>query len=182
MRSTSADSRLFFIGLRCMRARVPTISRWLNSSDIHQHVFAVWIITVEALNRVLHGSRKFAVSTAELLQQHVAKAGLRTSDIHCVHQFLYVVVHSLSPVLSFANDCSRVDYAARLGVLRPDLGAPCCSSRPSLLAWALISLASSASLSSVCFSSARVFSSSEACLVCPSTLANSQTAPYAAIS
>src|SRR6185437_2750124 len=65
----------------------------LFGPDIHQHVFSLWIITIEALNRVLHRSRQFAVSAAELLQQHVAKARIRTSDVHRVHEFFYVMVH-----------------------------------------------------------------------------------------
>ena len=65
-------------------------------ADVHQQVFAVWIVAVESLNGILHRSGKFAVSAAELFEQHIAEARIGRSDIHRVHQFLYVVVHHLS--------------------------------------------------------------------------------------
>jgi hypothetical protein len=37
-------------------------------ADIHEHIFAVRIITVESLNGILHRRRKLSVGPSELLQ------------------------------------------------------------------------------------------------------------------
>ena len=47
----------------------------LFRADIHQQIFARWVLAIEALNRILHGGRKFAVGTAELFQEHIAERG-----------------------------------------------------------------------------------------------------------
>ena len=69
----------------------------LFGADIHQHVFAVRILAVQALNRILHGGRELAVGAAELLQKHVAEARIRLVDANRVHEFLDVVIHLNPP-------------------------------------------------------------------------------------
>jgi hypothetical protein len=45
------------------------------------------------LNGVLHRGGKFAVGSAELLKEHVSKAGIRLIHPDGVHQLFDVVVH-----------------------------------------------------------------------------------------
>jgi hypothetical protein len=52
-----------FIGLRCMRARQPTISRWLSSSVVHQEVFSLRILEIQSLDRILLAERGSGSST-----------------------------------------------------------------------------------------------------------------------
>src|SRR5579883_861176 len=68
----------------------------LFRADVHQQVLALQIVAVDPLDRVLHRSREFTVSAAELLEQHVAKFRIGRVDPHRVHQFFYVVIHSSS--------------------------------------------------------------------------------------
>ena len=93
--SASAASRSDFMGFRCMRASVPTTSRWLSSSvpmSISRSLrsgssqLRPWI-------GVLHRRGQFAVGAAELLQQHVAEARVGLVDADGVHQLLDVVIH-----------------------------------------------------------------------------------------
>src|SRR4051794_20571079 len=92
--SASAASRLNFIGARCMRARVPTISRWLSSSvPMSMSRTFLRVFAVESLDRILHCGGKLAVGSAELFEQHVAEFGIRRVDANRVHQFLHVMVH-----------------------------------------------------------------------------------------
>jgi hypothetical protein len=46
----------------------------------HQEVFAFGILTVEPLNGILHRCRELTVRAGELLEQHVAKLGVRNVD------------------------------------------------------------------------------------------------------
>lgn len=55
------------------------------SSDVHEHVLAGGVFAIESLDGVLHGRSKFAVGAAELLEQHVAEAGLRVVDVNRIH-------------------------------------------------------------------------------------------------
>ena len=74
--SASAASRLFFIGFEMHageRADDLQMTQ-LFGADIHQQIFALRVIAVQALNGILHGGSKFAVGAAELLQQHVAES------------------------------------------------------------------------------------------------------------
>jgi hypothetical protein len=57
----------------------------LLCSDIHQEILPFGIIAIEALDRILHGGGQFTVGTPELLKKHVPKAGIRDTDMHCVH-------------------------------------------------------------------------------------------------
>ena len=75
--SASAALATFFIGFRCMRASVPTTSRWLSSSvpmSISRSLqpgssqLSPWI-------ELLHRGGQFAVRAAELLQQHIPERG-----------------------------------------------------------------------------------------------------------
>lgn len=63
------------------------------STDAQQQVFTGRIFAIESLNLILHGCRQFAIGPAELLEQHVAKYRIGITDIDCIHQFFYVVVH-----------------------------------------------------------------------------------------
>jgi len=67
----------------------------LFCADVHQHVFPFGVVTIEALNRILHGSGEFAVGAAKLLQQHVAESRIRCTDLYGVHQLLNMVIHSV---------------------------------------------------------------------------------------
>ena len=62
-------------------------------ADVHQKIFAVGIFAIQSLNRVLHRGSQFAVRAAELLEQHVAKAGIGLVDANGVHEFFDVVIH-----------------------------------------------------------------------------------------
>jgi hypothetical protein len=61
--------------------------------DVHEEIFALRVVAVEPLDRVLHRGRELAVGAAELLQQHVAESGIRRIDTHRVHELLDVMVH-----------------------------------------------------------------------------------------
>ncbi|MGY3469810.1 hypothetical protein ACVW0I_006681 [Bradyrhizobium sp. LM6.11] len=65
----------------------------LLGADVHQQVLAIGIFAVQPLYRVLHGGREFAIGAAELLKQHVAKAGIRLVHPNGEHQLLDVVIH-----------------------------------------------------------------------------------------
>ena len=65
-------------------------------ADVHEQVFTLKIITVKALNGILHGCGKFTVGATELLQQHVAKARIGCAYVNGVHQFLNMVIHQTS--------------------------------------------------------------------------------------
>ena len=47
--------------------------------NVHQEIFSLRVFAIQALDRVLHGGGKLAVGAAELLEQHVAELGIRTS-------------------------------------------------------------------------------------------------------
>jgi len=55
--------------------------------------FQARIIAIQTLNRILHRGGQLAVCAAELFQKHFTKTGICFSDLHGVHQFLYVVIH-----------------------------------------------------------------------------------------
>jgi hypothetical protein len=55
-------------------------------ADIHQQIFPVRILAVEALHGVLHRRGELSVCAAELLEQHVPEPRVRSIDAHCVHQ------------------------------------------------------------------------------------------------
>ena len=63
--------------------------------DVHQQILAFRVITVQPLNRILHGGGKFAVRPAELFEQHVSKTGIGFTDVHRIHQLFYVVIHAI---------------------------------------------------------------------------------------
>src|SRR4051812_47426390 len=62
-------------------------------ADIHQQVFASHILAIQTLDGVLHRGGEFPVRAAKLLQEHLSETGVRSADIHGVHQFFYVVIH-----------------------------------------------------------------------------------------
>jgi hypothetical protein len=77
--------------------------------DVHEQVFAAWIVTVETLDRVLHGRSELAIGAAELLEQHVAERGVRLIDPNRVHELLDVVIHLGRPA---AGDGDQTSPAA----------------------------------------------------------------------
>jgi hypothetical protein len=86
----------------------------LLGANIHQQIFAVRVLAIEALDRILHGGGKLAVGTSELLQEHVSKAGIRLIDPDGVHELLDVMIHGGPPGIAMgydsatgsANECS----------------------------------------------------------------------------
>src|ERR1700733_7735852 len=77
----------------------------LFGADVHQQVFALGVVAIQALNRILHGSGQFTVSTSELFEQHVAKLRIGRADLHGVHQFLNMVVHQTLRWILFQTFC-----------------------------------------------------------------------------
>ena len=65
----------------------------LLGADVHQQVFALRILAIEALDGILHGRGELAVGAAELLEQHVAEPRIGLVDPHRVHEFLDVMIH-----------------------------------------------------------------------------------------
>ena len=65
-------------------------------ADVHQKVFALWVVAVQPLNGILHRGGEFAVGAAELLEQHVAELRIGLIDTHGVHQLFHVVIHRAS--------------------------------------------------------------------------------------
>jgi len=57
----------------------------LLGADIHEKVLAGRIVAINPLNRVLLCSGQLAVSTAELLEQHIAKTRIRLTDVGREH-------------------------------------------------------------------------------------------------
>src|SRR6201992_2147623 len=66
-------------------------------ADVHQQVLAVRILAVQSLNRILHRGGKFAVRSAELLEQHIAETNIRLVHADREHQLLDVVIHGEAP-------------------------------------------------------------------------------------
>jgi len=62
--------------------------------DIHEQILALWVVAVQALDRILHGRSEFPVRPAELLEQHISETGVRYPDPDRVHQLFYVVIHA----------------------------------------------------------------------------------------
>ena len=62
-------------------------------ADVHQQIFAIWILAVQALYRILHRGRELAVGAAELFKKHVAETRVRLVDADGEHQLLDVVIH-----------------------------------------------------------------------------------------
>ena len=93
--SASAASRSNFIGFEMhARERADDLQvAQLLGADVHQQVFALRVVAIEPLDRILHGGGELAVGAAELLEQHVAEPRIRRVDANRVHQLLDVVVH-----------------------------------------------------------------------------------------
>ena len=68
----------------------------LLGSDVHQQIFALEIVAIEALNRVLHRCRELTVGSAELFEQHVSERRVWLIDPDHVHQLVDVVKFDLS--------------------------------------------------------------------------------------
>jgi hypothetical protein len=66
----------------------------LFCADVHEQIFAAGIFTVKTLDGVLHGGRELTVRAAELFQQHIAEPWVWCSNLHGVHQFFYMVIHT----------------------------------------------------------------------------------------
>ena len=65
----------------------------LFGADIHKEILAFRIFAIQALNRILHRCRQFAVGAAELLKQHIAETGIWFVDAHGVHELFDVMIH-----------------------------------------------------------------------------------------
>ena len=65
----------------------------LLGADVHEQVFALRVLAIESLDRILHRRGELAVGAAELLQQHVAEARIGLVDPDGVHELLDVVIH-----------------------------------------------------------------------------------------
>ncbi len=76
----------------------------LLGADVHQKVFALRILAIEPLDRILHRRGELAVGAAELLEQHVAEARVGLVDADGVHELLDVVIHE-SPRMVGSADC-----------------------------------------------------------------------------
>jgi hypothetical protein len=63
------------------------------SPDVHEHIFSGAIVTVQALDGILHCSSQLAVSPSELLQKHIAKTWVRGVYPNGVHKFFHVMIH-----------------------------------------------------------------------------------------
>ena len=68
----------------------------LLGTDIHQQVFSLRILAVEALHGILHRRGELAVRPAELPEQHVAERRIGRIDANGVHQLLDVVIQVAS--------------------------------------------------------------------------------------
>ena len=79
----------------CQHADDLEVAEFLGA-DVHQKIFSRGIVAVDALHGILHRGGEFAVRTAELFQQHVAKARIRLVDANRVHEFLDVMVHEVT--------------------------------------------------------------------------------------
>src|SRR5215213_1789873 len=62
-------------------------------ADIHEKILAIRILTIQALNGVLHCGSQLAVGAAELLQQHVAEPDIGLVYAYRKHQLLDMVIH-----------------------------------------------------------------------------------------
>ena len=78
--------------MRARRADDLQMAQFLGA-DVHQQVFALRILAIEALDRILHRGGELAVGAAELLEQHIAETRIRLVDADGVHQLLDVVIH-----------------------------------------------------------------------------------------
>ena len=74
----------------------------LLGADVHQQVFALRVLAIESLDRILHRRSELAVGAAELLEQHVAEARVRLVDPDGVHELLDVMIHGSSSDMSDA--------------------------------------------------------------------------------
>ena len=72
----------------------------LLGADVHEQVFALRILAIEPLDRILHRRRELAVRAAELLEQHVAEARIGLVDSDRVHELLDVMIHGVSSDMS----------------------------------------------------------------------------------
>jgi hypothetical protein len=64
-----------------------------TSSLANQHVFAIWIVAIKTLDRILHRGSKFPIRPTELLQEHVAESRIGCSHVDGVHQLLDMVIY-----------------------------------------------------------------------------------------
>jgi hypothetical protein len=62
-------------------------------SDVHQEIFAIRILAIKSLDRVLHCRSKLAIGPSELLEQHVPEPGIRLVHADCIHEFFDMMVH-----------------------------------------------------------------------------------------
>ena len=76
----------------CQRADDFQMAQFLGA-DIHQKIFALRIIAIEALDGILHGGGELAIGAAELFKQHVAETGIRLVYADGVHKLFDVMVH-----------------------------------------------------------------------------------------
>jgi hypothetical protein len=68
----------------------------LFGNDVHQQIFAFRVLAIEALKGILHRRGELTVCAAKLFEQHISKVRIGLADVHCVHQFFYVVIHTFS--------------------------------------------------------------------------------------
>jgi hypothetical protein len=73
----------------------------LLSADVHQQVFAGWVLAVETLNGILHCGGQFTIGASELLEEHVAELGIWLVDSNRVHELFDVMVHRVTFGLAF---------------------------------------------------------------------------------
>ena len=81
--------------MRARRADDLEMAEFLGA-DIHENVFSRSVIAVEPLNGVLHRRSEFAVSAAELFEEHVAEPRIGLVHTNGVHELLDVMVHAAS--------------------------------------------------------------------------------------
>ena len=85
-------------------------------SDVHEHVFAVWIITIEALNRVLHraASSPFAPPNCSSSILPNWGSGLPTFTVYIsflvvVHFVFLLLFRCFVPLVSGSNGPAIID-------------------------------------------------------------------------
>src|ERR1700753_2131984 len=83
-------------------------------ADVHQQVLAVRILAVQSLNRILHRGGKFAVRSAELLEQHIAETNIRLVHADREHQLLDVVIHGRLLAMIWGNTLQKPLFLATL--------------------------------------------------------------------
>ena len=69
----------------------------LLGSSIHEQIFQLGVVAVEPLDGILHRRGEFAISTAAVLQEHVAESRVGYPDSDRIHELLNVLINDGIP-------------------------------------------------------------------------------------